>query len=315
METQDFIDVEAFEQDKGIYYIDNLPRGIYELNGERVHLSGYNGKIILDLDQEVNLFKINTTKVIDYYIDSEGNNLSEVEYSKQKSELIKNTYEDSNYEMSFNDLDEEYAYKKFIQKWKEVYKQITTHKRVTFDIQHTMYNLPKYITHTRKLNGDLKNTLYTYNEGLHIIDLVTKYLTDLGYNKVSHEPRQKNEFNIHSPNEYIRFSKIGTEYMTICIKGLKKYEERKVAKGTYQDIINKYNSNIKDIKEAIDFWQVSNTKLNEISVKKVYDELTSMRDSLLKIETKVKSSSTKSSLINRINKFMEELKTETLKEK
>lgn len=313
METQDFIDVEAFEQDKGIYYIDNLPRGIYELNGERVDLTGYNERVILDLDQEVNLFKINNTKVIDYYIDSEGNKLSEVEYSKQKSKLTKNMSDD--YEMSFDDLDEEYAYKKFIQNWKEVYKQITTQKRVTFDIKHTMYNLPKYLTHTRKLNGDLKNTLYTYSEGLHIIDLVTKYLTDLGYNKVSHEPRQKNEFKIHSPNEYIRFSKIGTEYMTYCIKGLKKYEERKVAKGTYQDIISKYNWNIKDIKEAIDFWHVSNTKLNEVSVKKVYDELTSIRDSLLKIETKVKSSSVKSSLLRRMNKFMEELKTETLKEK
>ena len=48
---EDLINVEAFELDKGVYYIE-LQNGTYEIDGKRVQIGWNDNKVIVDLDKK-----------------------------------------------------------------------------------------------------------------------------------------------------------------------------------------------------------------------------------------------------------------------
>ena len=139
---EDLINVEAFELDKGVYYIE-LQNGTYEIDGKRVQIGWNDNKVIVDLDNKPEIFKIDNISRIDHYLNSNGEILIVESYNKKYNELNKDE--------NFSSLEDEYTFKKFIQEWKAVYIEYEEKHPVEYSIKYNVYNLPKYITPMRKI--------------------------------------------------------------------------------------------------------------------------------------------------------------------
>jgi hypothetical protein len=145
---ENLINVEAFELDKGVYYIE-LQRGTYEIDGKRVFIGWNDNKVIVDLDKNPTIYKIDVRSKVEHYSNSNGEILTVESYNKKYSEL--NKAED----FEFDNIDDEYVFKKFIQEWKAVNTSFEVKTLVEYTIKYNVYNLPKYIQAMRKLNEDL----------------------------------------------------------------------------------------------------------------------------------------------------------------
>ena len=297
------IDVEAFEIDKGIYYIE-LQSGEYEINGERTNINWNDNKVIVDLDNKPEILKINSQSRIKQYTDGSGNILTPEEYFNTTRELTKNADpDDGDSDYYFADLDDEYAYKKFKQTWKLECETVEIKTPVNYDIKYNVYNLPKYITPMRKINGDLKSTIYVYDIAKHILELTRESLLDVGYIESKRESTIEGEFWLRP--ESIRFSKIDKcEFLTIKIDGLRQYEEKIQYKDTYGKVFDLYNKNIDNIKNIIETWYLSKKKLNISSYLDVIESLRTIEKNIISIESKSKTSGYKTSAINEVRNLI-----------
>ena len=303
------IDIEAFELDKGIYYIE-LQTGLYEIDGVKNNIDYSSNKVIIDLDSSPEIYKITYQKKIKYYKDSVGNSLTPEEYNSKIIELTKNSERYGN-DYEFNDIDEEYEYKKFYKSYQPEFETIEIKTKVIYSIKYNVYNLPKYIEPMRKLNGDLKSTIYIYNQSKHILDLTQSALLDIGYVQTDRESTKEGEFYLRLDS--IRFGKIDKcEFLTLKISGLRPYEEKVTYKDTYEKVFNLYNKNIDNIQNAINTWHYSKKSLKDRSYNDVIEVLNNIQNYINKIETKNKTSSFKTSaqklLADLTQSFKEEAK-------
>ena len=295
---ENLINVEAFELDKGVYYIE-LQRGTYEIDGKRVFIDWNDNKVIVDLDNSPTIYKIDERSKVEHYLNSSNDILSIEDYNKKYSEL--NKAED----FEFDNIDDEYAFKKFIQEWKAINTSFEVKTLVEYTIKYNVYNLPKHIQTMRKLNGDLKNTIYVYDQAKHILELTEKALLEIGYIKSSRESTIEGEFYLSKDS--IRFSKIDNRaFLTIQISNLRQYEEKGTYKDTYTKVFELYNSNIINIDKIIKIWYASQTKLDGILYSEVLKELKDLTSLVKGIEVKTKDTF-KGKSLNKISSLITSL--------
>ena len=299
---ENLINVEAFKLDKGVYYIE-LQNSTYEIDGKRVQIDWNDNKVIVDLDKSPKIYKIDTRYKVEHFSNSKGEILTVEDYNKKHSEL------DKAEEDEFDNIDDEYAFKKFIQEWKAIKSSFEVKTLVEYTIKYNVYNLPKYIEPMRKLNGDLKNTIYVYNQAKHILELTEKALLEIGHIKSSRESTIEGEFYLSKDS--IRFSKIDRgEFLTIKISDLRQYEEKGTYKDTYTKVFELYNSNIINIDKIIKTWYASQTKIDGMLYSDLLKELKDITLLVKGIEVKTKdtfkgkSLNKISSLITSIEKYL-----------
>lgn len=303
----DKINIEAFELDKGIYYVE-LQTGLYEIDGVKTNIDYSSNKVIIDLDSSPEIYKITHLKKIKYYKDTVGNTLLPEDYNSRINELTKNSerYGD---DYEFNDIDEEYEYKKFYKSYQPEFESIEVKTKVIYSIKYNVYNLPKYIEPMRKINGDLKSTIYIYNQAKHILDLTKTALLDIGYSQTDRESTKEGEFYLRSDS--IRFGKIDKcEFLTIKISGLRPYEEKGIYKDTYEKVFALYNKNTDNIQNAVNTWNYSKKSLKDRSYNDVIEVLNNIQNYVTKIETKNKTSSFKTSAQKLLTSLIQEFKEE-----
>lgn len=295
---KDLINIEAFELDKGVYYVE-LQNGTYEIDGKRVQIDWNDNNVIVDLDKSPKIYKIDTRSKVERYLNTKGEILSVDDYNKKYNELNKAD------DFEFDNIDDEYAFKKFVQEWKAVNTSFEVKTLVEYTIKYNVYNLPKYIQPMRKLNGDLKNTIYIYDQAKHILELTEKALLEIGYSKSSRESTIEGEFWLSKDS--IRFSKIDkNQYLTIQISDLRQYEEKGIYKDTYVKVFELYNSNIINIDKIIKTWYASQTKVDGILYSDLLKELKDIKSLTSSIDIKQKDTS-KRVVLNKINQLIEKL--------
>lgn len=301
---ENLINVEAFELDKGVYYIE-LQRGTYEIDDKRVQIDWNDNKVIVDLDKNPTIYKIDVRSKVEHYSNSNGEILMVESYNKKYSEL--NKAED----FEFDNIDDEYAFKKFIQEWKAVNTSFEVKTLVEYTIKYNVYNLPKYITPMRKLNGDLKNTIYVYDQAKHILELTEKALLEIGHIKSSRESTIEGKFYLSKDS--IRFSKIDRgQFLTIKISDLRQYEEKGIYKDTYTKVFELYNSNIINIDKIIKTWYASQTKLDGILYSDLLKELKDITLLVRDIEVKTKDTF-KGKSLNKISSLITSIEKHLIK--
>lgn len=295
---KDLISIEAFELDKGVYYIE-LQNGTYEIDGKRVQIGWNDNKVIVDLDKKPTIYKIDVRSKVEHYLNSNGEILTVESYNKKYNEL--NKAED----FEFDNIDDEYAFKKFIQEWKAVNTPFEVKTLVEYTIKYNVYNLPKYITPMRKLNGDLKNTIYVYDQTKHILELTEKALLETGYIKSSRESTIEGEFYLSKDS--IRFSKIDKgQFLTIKVSDLRQYEEKGIYKDTYIKVFELYNSNIINIDKTIKTWYASQTKIDGMLYSDLLRELKDINKLVSSIDIKQKDTS-KRAVTNKLNQLIKKV--------
>lgn len=123
-------------EDKGIYHFD-LPYGSWEVNGQRVE-KNYGSNQPMTTAKPPVIKKINTQRKLKHYLNDNAI-ISVEDYSYQLAHLQSpGSYDEDSCDYVFNNLDDEYAYKKFIRAHQGVYETITTYEDEELNIIHAM---------------------------------------------------------------------------------------------------------------------------------------------------------------------------------
>jgi hypothetical protein len=102
-----------------------LRPGDYLINNEPFRIDGYDWQEKkIEIKNLNNIRKIETTRILKEYQDKDGDFLSVEEYDKKIKQLLSKA--SNEYDEIFKDLDDEYNYKKFKQKWSPIYKTVQT---------------------------------------------------------------------------------------------------------------------------------------------------------------------------------------------
>lgn len=105
-------------------------------------------------------WKYTKTSKLDHYENEFGQNLSPEIYKEKVAEIVKDCACAD--EPTFESLEQEYAYKKFIQEWKPVYIDVVSKAPIKLDIQEYGDSRNKYIVSHRFVGMDISKCLYQY---------------------------------------------------------------------------------------------------------------------------------------------------------
>ena len=294
--------IELWEQTPTTSYVE-LPRGVYIIDGERIVLEGYNNKYIVETPTLIQKESLVTTTT-HYESNDDQDTLSKEEYSKQLTALeSKGYFDEEDYVYMFNNLDDEYAYKKFINKWKPVIVQEVVLIDQKIIIHEDLGQPNPYVLPMKKLNGNLKDTMYQYRRKQHIFNCVKESLAK--YNKVL------------GCEDQLQYSKFDGQYTTIAIKDLKNYETGfEVCVDSLEKVLSRYNEVDEDIKNIIDIYFQAKVELESVvTVKEVLDSLFTIHDNVRSLNVKVKNETHKQTTLTKINDLKTKLEKAVLSKK
>ena len=231
--------------DKDITYV-KLPTGTYLIDGEVVRNDHYGIKRFQCKDPD-DIRMITETRYVKEYTDGNGK-MSVQKYTENKEQL---DYECTDEYGNFNNLDDEYRYRKFLDSWQPIYaiEQVIS-EPLKVEIDHIKYNTGNQYVRSAFLNGtDKEDTLYSYSQAeawSDIVkecfdDLVMEYQPGLSYNATAYKKVWSNS-NIDT----IRFVVAFGTYVFGDSWG-----NPHVLKGTLQDMLDKYDSDKKAIRNII----------------------------------------------------------------
>lgn len=218
-----------------------LDRGEYLINGKRYSFENYHDNKI-EIEDLKELKKINiTTVVIHYYDEVNQKEISVKEYENQKEKLLSKGYRDEDCNICFDDLDDEYNYKRFIKNNKAIYKTIETiSDNIKLPEEKVIYKTKnKYIESCYFNEKDEEPKVYRYDRQRAYIDIVENKFNQLGFEFAGDCTRdQTNEGKIwgNSTSSGIIYVKAFGSYIFDDTFKLRSSS----IKGTLEDLLNTY---------------------------------------------------------------------------
>lgn len=233
---------------KGTFIFPMRERGTYVINNDLIFQTDSAKEFELHVTPAT-LVKVYNKTVTDYYINADGGKILPETYERNKEKLVKNAHY-HNYDYEFGNLDEEYDYKKFIQTWKRVDKEVEIREDIPFAIGGVIYSEYREITPLTQLGGEIDDPICTMVVGP--ITTLKEICAELGVefytdddkvNTMGHYIQNASHSGIHYAkfnNQYI-FSKIDHAYKEVnryrgtyeeCVRELKFYKDgiRKIVK-------------------------------------------------------------------------------------
>lgn len=254
---------------KKILYLD---RGEYLINGKRYSFSDYyNNK--LEVEDLKELKKINiTTITIGYYDELNQKEIDVKEYEKIKDNLLSKSYKDDEGDIYFNDLDDEYNYKKFVKTHKAIFKTIETiSENIKLAEEVVVYKTGNKFIESAYFSEceDKEKMIYKYYREKAYIDIVTNKFDELGFDflgNCSYNQTENKKVWGNSEHSGIRYVTAFGTY--IFNDGFKLYSP--VVRGTLEDMLSTYKEDKKLIEGIITrkynekFSVLNKDKLNQI---------------------------------------------------
>lgn len=162
-----------------------LKSGKYLVDGEVITVESYSEAKVQVKDVS-NIRKITENKYVKEYVCDEEK-LSVKQYDDQRDELLlKRKYD--GYEEEWESLEDEYAYRKFMQLWTPIYnteQEISEPLLVQFE--KTKYDTGCKYIHNAFLNGDDEDfTLFTYEQGQAWLGITRECFEELGMEYKEH---------------------------------------------------------------------------------------------------------------------------------
>lgn len=160
-----------------------LDRGEYLINGKRYSFSDYyNNKI--EIEDLKELKKVNITTIItSYYDELNQEEVSVKDYESAIEKLLSKSYKDDEGDICFDDLDDEYNYKKFVKNHKAIYKTIeNVSDNMELAEETVIYKTKnKYIESCYFNEKESEPLLYKYDRGKAYLDIVKNKFNQLGF--------------------------------------------------------------------------------------------------------------------------------------
>lgn len=173
-----------------------LHNGKYLIDNKVIDI---NNKSQIKVNDVNNIRRITDNVVISYYQDANHNTLSIEEYNNNIKILTQNAIKNYDNIFNFKDIDDEYAYKKFITKWQPIKTFTQTLSEpllveVIYTKLHTgnPYIVPAIINDFTNINKS-KIHLCTYNRPAACLSIVNNYMDKLGFKFVN-----DNNYNVQS---------------------------------------------------------------------------------------------------------------------
>lgn len=161
-----------------------LPPGIYLIDGEVVtsKLSWNSPNRQVSVDDPENIRQIIKRDVLVNFIDKDGGEFTPDEYEQTKCGLEKhNNYNDILDETEWDSLESEFEYRKFMQRWKPVYKEETSYSEpLLVDKTHIRQDTGNPYIVAGFLTGRADVPLYSYSRTAAVAGLLEKKFESLG---------------------------------------------------------------------------------------------------------------------------------------
>jgi hypothetical protein len=256
----------------------------------------------------IKVTKKKATSTITHYVNSDRIIISVNDYNKKLKELMAKGYE-GNDDYEFDNLDDEYAYKKFVKTWEVQYEHKEIDEIVPFNVNGLIYSEYKEIIPLYQLGGEIDNPicnmLISPQEALKEI---CKEL-EIEFYKDEEKISTKGHYIQNASHSGIKYAKMNGNY----IFTKESYEKACSFRGTYEECVAKlkeYKGDIKKIIKNILF--VEENKLVSKSERKILiQELTDIYDRLYKVESMRKTQAVLSNAINKLKTTIQSLKEGT----
>ena len=285
--------VEAWEQDNLIMFTvlpqisDYNTTDYYMVNDQKF----MGGKCIIDVDAVV--IKHTVKSQIVGWRDADDVTISVDEYQERKKELNPNGLCSEDDE--WNDLDAEFAFKKFERRWvHQVREDIITDERIEFDIHPAVRDVNDHIVAMAKIGGDITNTLYTYYRGSFISETVRNFFLDKGYNIVTDNKFANAKYNELVWRDGVRSSKFhdgrnGSQYLTTAIRELEQFEKAKSINGQPEELVSKQLADKKIILDALHAYYFRDEVPDAATVGSIRSDIQNILKDYNQIASKIKT--------------------------
>lgn len=275
-----------------------LPPGRYLIDDEIVNVNGYN-------KQKVPVKNINDIRIvtanrfISYYMNEDEKIIKPSEYKEQKDVLLsKSKYDDEYDEATWDSLEDEFAYKKFLQNWKPIYKtvqEISDPIKVEV-VKSKITSKHKYIKNMFSLGNSEDVDLFVYDRYSACLNIVRdkfeslgmKYAENIHRNSTIHKKIWSN--STHSCIEYV------IAFGTYIFDGT--WDIKYSPRGTFEDLEAQYNKDKKILEDIIQ------TKYNfhfkkdvDIDLEVLYKKIESIQSELISLDVKVKAKNDRSVIL------------------
>lgn len=248
-----------------------LDKGEYLINGVRYSFPDfYNNKI--EVEDLKELRKINVTTITtSYYDELNQKEISVKEYEDIKVKLLIKSYKDDDGNIYFDDLDDEYNYKKFIKNHKAIYKTI---EKVSDNIklaeEAVIYKTKnKYIENCYFSEKESEPLVYKYNRERACLDIVKNKFNQLGFEfagDCNYSQTKNKKIWGNSEHSGIRYVKAFGTYIFNDMFVIRS----SIIKGTLEDMLETYEKD-KELIEGIitrkyneNFATLNKDKLNQL---------------------------------------------------
>lgn len=178
-------------------YVLSLGHGDWNVSG--INVTGPDEVQCLSIDD---VRSVSTSKVITHYENADGDSLSVDEYDNLNRELRSKGVEDD-YDLLFDDLDDEYAYRKFQKSWTAIYRTVVT----TSDALPVRVTSVKYDTGSKFIkaptiigNMTTDQALYTYDRKSAVVAFAHEAMKSVGCEGIEEE-RFANQFTARQQTE------------------------------------------------------------------------------------------------------------------
>ena len=235
-------------EDKNIKVV-YLSSGKYLIDGEVVNVNGYEDTKVQVVDA-TNIRKITENRLVKEYACGDER-LTVRQYDEQRIVLLsKKKYEDD-YDEEWESLEDEFAYRKFMQMWTPIYKvEQELSEPLLVQFKKTKYDTGNEYISNAFLNGDDKEvTLFTYNQDAAWLGIVRECFNELemSYQEgLSYSATNNKKVWGNSSNGCIRYV---TAFGTYVFNDL--WNNPRVLKGTLSDMMKKYESDKNAIRRTI----------------------------------------------------------------
>jgi len=310
--------------DLGVNIVE-LPHGNFLVDGEVVSNTGYNSynnKHQIAAKDVENICAINTRSILTGYVPVvEGitDDILSVEAYNDFIQELKSAadYSDDDGEIVWNNLEAEFAYRKFVAQWKPQYKTETTYSEpLLIDRSHIRQDSGNPYIVAGFLTGRSDVPLYSYNRSSAVASLLAKKFESLGlefkeglsYGATEGKKLWSN--STHSGLEYV------TAFGKYIIGKNLVPKTRGEFKGSFEYLESIYKEDKKWIEDLIQVGynlHFRNEGASTVLLGEVYSGLKTCINYVNTLDVKVKSETSKRSALMQLNKLLESVNVEILK--
>lgn len=277
---------------KGTFIFPMRERGTFVINGELVFQTEHHKEFELHIEPK-SLVKVYTKTVIDYYVNVDGGKILPETYDRNIEELVKNAHYSHKCEYVFDNIDEEYDYKKYIQKWKKEYKEVEIHEDIPFAIGGVVYSEYREITPLAQIGGEIDDPICNMVVGP--ITTLKEVCAELGieYYDDNVKVSTTGHYIQNASHSGIHYAKFNEHYI-FTKSGDKAYQSAQHHRGTYEECVRelkRYKDGIRKIvKDAI--YVEENKRITVSDRKIILADLETLVSIFDKVEPMRKSQST-----------------------